>query len=97
MIKRSRLEHVAGDIGYNVAIPIPLVDRGRGDPRNILGLILDRHENDLYRIAVRAGVLSGKYSLNQFDLRNQRLITMNDVCTDSEVSLRSAVQAESIC
>ena len=38
MVKRSRLELVSGQIGDNVAVPIPLVDRGRGDPRNILGI-----------------------------------------------------------
>ena len=38
--------------GDNVIIPTPLVDRGRGDPRNIMGVILDRNENDMYRIAV---------------------------------------------
>jgi hypothetical protein len=95
MVKRSRLVNVAGEVSDNVAIPIPLVDRGRGDPRNILGVILDRDENDLYKIAVRAGVLNCKYSRNQFDLCNQKFLTMNDVRTDNEVSLRNAVQVES--
>jgi hypothetical protein len=45
MVKRSRIVLVAGQVEDNVAVPIPLVDRGRGDPRNILGIILDRDEN----------------------------------------------------
>jgi hypothetical protein len=97
MVKRSRIEHTPGDVGDNVTIPIPLVDRGRGDPRNILGVIVDRDENDLYRISVRAGVLHGKYSRNQFDLCAQKLLTVSDVCQDNEVSLRVAVQSESKC
>ena len=68
MVKRSRVEHVAGNPLDNVTIPIPLVDRGRGDPRNIMKVILDGDDNDMYRIVVRAGVLKGKYSRNQFDL-----------------------------
>ena len=52
----------AGNSGDNIIIPIPLVDRGRGDPRNIMGVILDRNENDMHRIAVRAGILKGSYS-----------------------------------
>jgi len=65
MVKRSRLEHVSGNPLDNVAFPIPLVDRGRGDPRNIMGVILDRDDNDICdRIAVRAGVLKGRYSRN---------------------------------
>ena len=59
MIKRSRLEHAPGNPGDNVTVPIPLVDRGRGDPRNIMGVIIDRDNNDLYRIAVRGGMLQG--------------------------------------
>ena len=62
MIKRSRLEHAQGNPGDNVTVPIPLVDRGRGDPRNIMGVIVDRDSNDLYRIAVRGGMLQGKYA-----------------------------------
>ena len=33
MVKRSRLEIQAVIIGDNVAVPIPTVDRGRGDAR----------------------------------------------------------------
>ncbi|XP_068213388.1 KRAB-A domain-containing protein 2-like [Palaemon carinicauda] len=52
MVKCSRLEHVPGDPGDNVTIPIPLVDGGKGDQRNVIGVILDRNENDMYRIGV---------------------------------------------
>ena len=45
MVKRSQVEHVPGNPGDNVTIPIPLVDRGRGDPRNIMGIIFDRDKN----------------------------------------------------
>jgi hypothetical protein len=44
MVKRSRVELKFGEIGDNVAIPIPMVDRGRGDPRNFLGVILECDE-----------------------------------------------------
>ncbi|XP_068248869.1 KRAB-A domain-containing protein 2-like [Palaemon carinicauda] len=43
MVKRSRLEHFPGDPEDNMTIPIPLVDRGKGDPRNVAGVILDRN------------------------------------------------------
>ena len=97
MIKRSRLEHAPGNPGDNVTVPIPLVDRGRGDPRNIMGVIIDRDSNDLYRIAVRGGMLQGKYARNQFDLCTQILLTREDVSEDSDIGLRRAVQLESKC
>lgn len=95
MVKRSRIEHVAGNPGDNVTVPIPLVDRGRGDPRNIMGIIIDRDSNDLYRIAVRGGILKGKYARNQFDLCAQKLLNYHDVSQETEVGLRTAVQLES--
>jgi hypothetical protein len=97
MVKRSRVTNVAANTGDNVTIYIPLVDRGRGDPRNIMGVVCERDNNDLYRIAVRAGMLSGKYSRNQFDLCAHKLLTNNDISTEQEVGLRSAVQFESKC
>src|ERR1051325_6187702 len=36
MVKRSRIDHAAGNTGDNVTVPIPLVDKGRDDPRNIM-------------------------------------------------------------
>ena len=71
-----------------------MVDRGRGDPRNIIGVIVDRDENDLYRIAVKAGILSTKYSRNQFDFCPQRLLNetdVNTVCTITPSGLQLLV------
>lgn len=93
MVKRSRIDLKAGKVGDNVAVPIPMVDRGRGDPRNIIGVIIDRDENDLYRIAVKAGVLSTKYSRNQFDLCPQHLLNNSDVNTGCTITLRQALRS----
>ena len=35
MIKCSLIDLKMAEVGDNVAVPIPMVDRGRGDPRNI--------------------------------------------------------------
>ena len=40
IVKRSHILCKPGSPGDNVAVPITSVDRGRGDPRNILGIIL---------------------------------------------------------
>ena len=97
MVKRSCIIMVAGEPGDNVTVPVPLVDRGRSDPRNHLGLIRNRDENDMYTIAVRGGILKGKYSRNQFDLCRHKLINDNELNLNSEISLRQAVQFESKC
>ena len=92
MVKRSRIDLKAGEIGDNVAVPIPMVDRGRGDPRNILGVILDHNENDLYRIAVKEGVLKTKYTRTEFTLCPQHLLTIDDVNTTDMISLGEAMR-----
>ena len=58
MVKRSRVDLVAGKVEDNVAVPILPVDRGRGDPRNIFGVIVSCDDNMSYRIATRRGVLN---------------------------------------
>ena len=95
MVKRSHIQCKPGSPGDNVAVPIPSVDRGRGDPRNILGVILYRDKRDQYRIAVKSGILKGLYSRNQFDLCPQKLLTLDHVNQEQSISLRSAVIAES--
>ncbi|XP_037800350.1 uncharacterized protein LOC119595262 [Penaeus monodon] len=98
MINRSRLDSKVGEPGDNVAVSIPAVDRDRGDPRNILGVIVSRDlDNDQYEIAVQSGVLKGQCSRNQFDLCPQRLLAEDDVNQDTAVSLREAVIAQSAC
>jgi len=96
MIKRSKIMNKEGNVGDNVTIPIPMYDRGRGDPRNLIGIIVDRDQNDMYTIAVRAGILKGKYSRNQFDLCTQKLHVLEEFKTDADIELRQAVQHESL-
>ena len=61
MVKRSKLELTSGQEGDNVAVPIPHVDRGCGDTQSILGIIIDRDENDMYVSCVKAQILKGKF------------------------------------
>ncbi|XP_068226588.1 uncharacterized protein [Palaemon carinicauda] len=50
MVKRSRIDLKAQEIGDNIALPAPEVDRGREDPKTLLGIIMEGNENDLYTI-----------------------------------------------
>jgi len=95
MVKRSRVDLKSCEVGDNVAVavPIPMTGRGRGDPRNILGVILDCDEHNMYTIAVKSGIISSKYARNQFDLCPQKLLTYCDVNMKCTVTLRQAVTA----
>jgi hypothetical protein len=65
MMQCSRVVLQIGAFGDILAVQIPMVDRGRGDARNILGVIVHRDaERDQHKIVVKAGVLKGQYSRN---------------------------------
>ena len=51
----------------------------------------------LYTIAVKTGVLHGKYARNQFDVCSYALYAMQDMNTDRIVTMRKAVQEQSNC
>ncbi|XP_060064984.1 mucin-2-like [Ylistrum balloti] len=82
-----------GEPGDNITMPIPMVDRCRGDPRNILGVIVNCDENDMYRIVMKAGVFKVKYTRNQFDLCPQQLLNYYDVNMDSTTTLCQALKS----
>ncbi|CAC5426742.1 unnamed protein product [Mytilus coruscus] len=41
MIARSKQELGTPEVGQTVAVPIPMVDRGKGDSRNLLGRVIE--------------------------------------------------------
>ena len=64
MVKRSRIELQAVNRGQ-----VPMA----GDPRNILGVVIDKNENDLCTIATRHGMLSNKYFCRQQLLKDSSI------------------------
>jgi hypothetical protein len=63
----SDATHPTVDVGGNVIIRIPDVDRAKADLRNILGVVLDKNEDDLYKIGTKNGVwISYRYIAGRF-------------------------------
>ncbi|KAK9685207.1 hypothetical protein QE152_g38215 [Popillia japonica] len=83
-----------GKIGETVRIPIPDVDRARGDLRNILGVILAVEDNN-YSIGTKVGKLQQMYSRNQFTICKQSMVAIDDVPESVEVSLRECARKSS--
>ena len=96
MLKRSRKEMTPAQENDTVVIPVPLVGRGRGDARNIMGFVLNRDQNEMYKIGVKAGVLHGWYFRNQFSVCQERFLSEEDIDTEKTVSLLEAVAFESL-
>lgn len=54
--------HQPAKVGDNVTVPIPNVDKGRGELRNIIGIVLQVNDDGLYKIVTKHGVLQSLYT-----------------------------------
>ena len=82
-------------VGDNVLVPIPDVDRGRGEFRNIKGIITANQINGCYTIGTKHGILKQPYCRNQFIPTNASLLQLGDVSTSAEITLREVARKES--
>ena len=97
MLKKSKRVMTEANVGDNVTVAIPNVDRGRTDPTNLIGIIIKKDSNEMYQIAVKSGVLEGKFARNQFDICGYGLYSIEDMDLKKTLPLRKAVQEVSNC
>jgi hypothetical protein len=57
----SDATHPPVDVGGYVIIPIPDVDRAKADLQNIVGVVLDKNEDGLYKIGTKDRVVDKLY------------------------------------
>ncbi|XP_071136484.1 uncharacterized protein [Mytilus edulis] len=84
------------DVGANVLIAIPHVDRGKGEPRNLMAVVTGKEEHG-YKLGIKDGILRGLYTRNQFELSDSNFIAIHCVYYDNEISFRKAVSKVSLC
>jgi hypothetical protein len=82
----SRLPAV--DIGTNVVVRVPDVDRGRLAPRNVLEVVVGINSSGLYLLGTKEGLLERLYTRNEFTTADN-FIDVYYVPSNS-LSLRSA-------
>ena len=80
------------DIGTNVLIPIPNVDRGKGDPRNVLVVVINKDELG-YKLGTKSGTLRGLYTGNQFELSDRKYLHIGSINNEHELSFRQAARS----
>jgi hypothetical protein len=83
------------EVGKIIPIPIPMVDHGKSDPRNLLVVVLSREEYG-YKLGTKSGVLRGLYTRSQFELSDNNFLAKNTVQLEMEISPRQAVSDASI-
>ncbi|CAG5059156.1 unnamed protein product [Parnassius apollo] len=77
-------------------IPIPDVDKRRGDLRNIIGVILQRNNEGIYKVGTKHGVLQNLYCRTEFDICIQKFLKVGWVKQDMEISLRTIAAKYSV-
>ena len=71
------------DIGTNVLIPIPNMDRGKEDPRNVLAVVINKDELG-YKLGTKSGTLRELYTRNQFELSDRKFLDIGSINNENE-------------
>lgn len=89
MLALSREKLPPAEIGQNVVVKVPDVDRGRLAPRSVLAVVLSVNDSSLYKLGTKEGVLERLYSRNEFNFADSNFINASDVPSCS-LNLRKA-------
>ncbi|XP_075210380.1 uncharacterized protein LOC142317718 [Lycorma delicatula] len=82
------------EVGKTVTIPTPSVDRGKGDARNVLGVVLEKTEG-FYKLGTKRGTINTLLARNQFQECKETIINISDV-PDIKLSLRETSTKDSM-
>jgi len=88
MVSLSNSRLPAVDIGTNVMVRVPDLDRGRLAPRNVLPIVVYVNSSGLYLLGTKEGQLERLYARNEITAADN-FIEAHDV-PSSSLSLRSA-------
>ena len=89
MVSLSNSRLPAVDIGTNVVVRVPDLDRGRLAPRNVLVVVVDVSFSGLYLLGMKEGLLEQLNARNEFTTAENNFIEAHDV-PSSSLSLQSA-------
>ena len=90
MVKQSSKRFRTFEIGENVLLSIPNVDKcSPFDTPNLVGIILNRSDEGFYEIGTSARRLERRYICTQFDLSHSQTLSTIDVSSKT-VTLREA-------
>ncbi|CAM4741905.1 unnamed protein product [Rotaria magnacalcarata] len=92
--KRHKLADL--NVGDNVLIPVPDVDRGPTDARNVFAVVMEI-KDDKYKLGVEQGIINGYYSFHQISTATETpTILVENVDQGIKKSLREVVKLQSI-
>ena len=81
-------------VGDTVTVRIPSPDRARGDPRNIVGVVVEVIYKGLYRIGNSKGIINQLFPRNGFAVSKERFIDPATVA-ERTISMRGIASSPS--
>lgn len=84
------------NVGDNVAVPVSEFDRGKVDPPNLIGIVMEVDESGYYTIGTKQGIIKGKLARNQFESIRYTELSRTDI-PRTILSIREIVRAQSMC
>lgn len=91
MIRTRNKKLIELKVGDNVLIPIPKIDRGHFDLKNLLGVIIDI-EHGKYRVGLKIGVIKHLLDRNQINFCPMRKLCLSEIDDNKKLSIREAVK-----
>jgi hypothetical protein len=83
MVSLSNSRLPAVDIGTNVVVRVPDLNRGRLVPRNVLAVVDYVNSSGLYLLGTKEGLLERLYARNEFTTSDNNFIEAHDVLSSS--------------
>jgi hypothetical protein len=95
MVARSNRKLKALSVGDNVIILVSVFDTGKGDPLNLLGVVLDTNVSGNFKVGTKAGVIQGWLARTAVEFVKHCTLSPSAV-PSNELMVRSAVRSLSI-
>ena len=96
MLEKSVERFEPAVVGDTVMVPVPVVDRGWCEFRNVKAIVVECQSNALYRLGKKQGLLNQAYSRNQFTPVKEKFLQISDVPLEKELSLREVAHGDSV-
>ena len=67
------------DVGISVRVPVPNIDRAKGDQKNVIGVVVERTAHGLYRVGTKHGILEKLFTRVQIQPCGHNFVQLDEV------------------
>ena len=95
MLCESNKRYAPLEVGTNVLIRVPDVDRGRLTPRNVLAIVSEINNDGLYKLSTENGPLDRLFSRNELLQADSQFMSQSNNNNIKKIPLRTAANMSS--